>query len=144
LSRIKSNDMNTLFFTHWNIPHDPFIFNANGEMLTRLELIKQLIVRPDRNRSYTNQLVGTDAVFGALIRAMKDHGSYDKSLILVTADTNVKDLGLNMRHVPLLIKRPNQAAFKLIKTEAASLNVKKYLKHFLQEGANDESLLFSI
>ena len=141
LARIKDNSWNTLFYTHWNIPHDPFIFNSNGRMLNRFGLIKQLIMRPERKISYFNQLVGTDAIFGQLISAMKDNGTYDKSLIIVTADTNVKDLGLNMRHVPLFIKRPNQSRLKLIKGEVTTLNLKTYLKHFFQTGICDEKQL---
>lgn len=141
LARIKDNSGNTLFYTHWNIPHDPFIFDSNGKMLSRFELIKQLIMRPERKLSYHNQLVGTDAIFGRLIRAMKDNGTYDKSLIIVTADTNVKDLSLNMKHVPLFIKQPSQSTLKLITTEVASLNLKSYLQHFMQTGKCDEKLL---
>jgi len=141
LTRIKENDSNTFYYSHWNIPHDPFIFDANGKMLSRFELIKQLIMRPERKHCYINQLVGTDVVFGKIMRALKDNGAYEKSLIIVIADTNVKDLNLDMNHVPLIIKHPNQSATKLIKTKVTSQNLKSYLKHFIQTGKCNEKLL---
>jgi len=141
LSRLHQDPRNTLFYTHWNIPHDPFIYDGSGKKLSRFELTKQLILRNDRMLNYCNQLVGTDVVFGQLIQAIKDSGSYDKSLIIVTADTNVGGLDFDMRHVPLFIKRPNQSDPRIIHSTVTNLKITNYIRHFIRSGICDTNLL---
>lgn len=141
LSRIHENSKNTLFFTHWNIPHDPFIYGANGKKLGRLELTKQLIVRNNRMLNYHYQLIGTDEIFGQLIQAMKDSGTYDESLIIVTADTNAGGLGFDMQRVPLFIKRPNQSNPRIINSKVTNLKLTNYIRRFIKSGICENALL---
>jgi len=95
-------------------------------------LIKHMMTRTDRISDYRNQLVGTDRIFGRIIEAMKNNGSYDESLIIVTADTNVKGAGFDMRKVPLFIKYPNQSDSRVIRSKAATLDIINHLKRYLQ------------
>jgi len=127
---ISNNPSNTFFYTHWNIPHQPFIFDSKGRHLKRLALIEQMI-HVDLAEGFQNQLVGTDIFFGEIISAIKGSGKYDNSLVIVTADTNVKGLGYNVQHVPLFIKRPRQSKQRIIDTEVRTVNIKQYLKMFL-------------
>jgi len=141
VTRIRSDSGNTLFYTHWKIPHDPFIYDANGNMLSRIELIKQFIVTPDREQNYRHQLLGTDAVFGRLIQAMKDSGTYDESLVIVTSDHNIAGFGFDMKRVPLLIKRPYQNRSRIIHFRVSTLKCKDYIQSFIRSRKLENTLL---
>ena len=141
LSRIRTNPRNTFFYTHWNIPHDPFIFNVEGKMMNRIELTKNLITKPDRKLKYQHQLIGTDAIFGKLIEALKNSGTYDESLIIVTSDHNIKGYGFNMKHIPLLIKKPYQKRSQILKTKVTTYNLLKYIKYFIEEAKCKNAIL---
>ncbi len=141
LKRIEQGSKGTMFFVHWNIPHDPFIFDRHGNKLSRAVLTKHLIRRPDRMAAYRDQMVGTDAVLGRLVAAMKENGSYDEALLVVLGDHNVGELGLDMTRVPLLIKRPGQKKFFVIRSEAGTIGLFDYLKGYLASGNLDRSVL---
>jgi len=141
VTRIRRNSHSTLFYTHWNIPHDPFIYNQNGDMLSRIELTKQMIITPDREQTYKHQLLGTDAVFGQLIQAMKDSGTYDESLVVVTSDHNIAGFGYDMKHVPLLVKRPHQSSARIIHSRVTTLKCADYIKSFIRSGKSENTLL---
>ncbi len=141
INRVHDNPRNTFFFTHWNIPHDPFIYNKSGNMLSRFELTRQLITSPDRKRQYKSQLVGTDAVLGQLIQAMKDSGTYDESLVIVTSDHNIKGFGFDMKRVPLIIKQPHQNNSNIVHSRVTTLNILNYIEHFIKFGECNSSLL---
>ncbi|MFQ5981689.1 MAG: sulfatase-like hydrolase/transferase [Candidatus Heimdallarchaeota archaeon] len=141
LTRIRRDSRNTLFYTHWNIPHDPFIYDQNGHMLNRIELIKQMITTPDREEKYKHQLRGTDAVFGQLIQAMKESGTYDKSLVIVTSDHNIAGFGFDMKRVPLFIKRPHQRSPRIIHSTVTTLKCVDYIESFIRYGNLENTLL---
>jgi hypothetical protein len=141
VARISTIPRNTFFYTHWNIPHDPFIFNAEGQMFNRIELTKNLISKPHRRIQYQHQLIGTDKIFGKLLEALKNSGTYDESLIIVTSDHNIKGYGFNMKHIPLLIKRPYQHRSKILESEVTTYNLLDFLKYFIKEGECKNTIL---
>jgi len=141
ITRIHEASRNTLFYTHWNIPHDPFIYDKKGNMLNRLELIRQLINKPDRNLNYKHQLVGTDIVFGQLIQAMKNSGTYDDSLVIVISDHNLNGSGFDMTRIPLIIKKPHQNNSRTVYSKVTTLKISSYIKHFIASGGCDDTLL---
>jgi hypothetical protein len=134
VTRIRTVPSNTFFYTHWNIPHDPFIYDADGQMLNRIELTKNLITKPDRKLKYQQQLIGTDRILGQLIEALKNSGTYDESLIIVTSDHNIKGYGFNMKQIPLLIKKPYQEISNIIESKVTTLNLLNFIKKFITEG----------
>jgi hypothetical protein len=134
VARINSNPRNTFFYTHWNIPHDPFIFNSEGKMYSRLELTQNLITKPDRKPNYKHQLIGTDIIFGKIIDALKNSGTYDESLIIVTSDHNIKGYGFDMKHIPLLVKRPYQNRSQIFQSEVKTHNLYYFIKYFIKNG----------
>lgn len=141
VTRVHQDSRNTLFYTHWNIPHDPFIYDGDGNPLNRLELTKGLIIKPDRKQMYQHQLVGTDAVFGWLIQAMKDSGTYNESLVIVTSDHNIAGFGFDMKRVPLLIKRPYQNRSRIIHFRVSTLKCKDYIQSFIRSRKLENTLL---
>ena len=141
LMRINEDSQNTFFYIHWNIPHDPFVYDANGKKLNRFELTKQLILRGDRLLNYRNQLVGTDVIFGKIIKAIKDNNAYDESLIIVTSDTNILWLDFDMLHIPLFIKHPQQSTSRIINSKVTTFKMKNFLQHFLESRKVETNLL---
>jgi hypothetical protein len=141
VTRIRTIPRNTFFYTHWNIPHDPFIFGADGQMLNRIELTKNLITQPDRRLKYQHQLIGTDRILGQLIEALKNSGTYDESLIILTSDHNIEGYGFNMKHIPLLIKRPYQKRSKILESEVTTYNLLNFIKYFIKEGECKNTIL---
>jgi len=139
--RAKEDPRGTLFYSHWNIPHDPLVYGPRGTPLSRFELAKGLVVPPDRRAAYGSQVAGTDARFGEVIAAMKAGGAYDESLVIVTSDHNVAGFGYEMDRVPLLIKRPGQKASRILRVPAATLGLKRYIEHFIETGECSDVLL---
>ena len=132
LKRIIENPDNTFFYLHWNIPHDPFIYDADGQMTGRLELTKELISRPDRGIKYNHQLAGTDRMLGQIIQTIKDSGTYEKSLIIITSDHNIKGFGFDMKRIPLIIKWPYQKKANRVFSKVTSLDIFMMLQLFIQ------------
>lgn len=141
LERIRDNPRQTFFYIHWTIPHDPFIYRADGTPLNRFELSKRLAIKPNRKTAYQHQLIGTDKVFGRVIKALKDSGLYEESLIIVTSDHNIKGYGFNMKHIPLIIKKPHQKKPGTFTHEVTTLHTLKFLKHYLTSGELNLTLL---
>ncbi len=110
-------------------------------MLSRIELIKQMVSTPNREDMYKHQLRGTDAVFGQLIQAMKESGTYDESLVVVTSDHNIAGFGYDMKHVPLLIKRPHQSSARIIHSRVTTLKCADYIRSFIRSGKAKHTLL---
>jgi len=141
ITRIRTNPGNTFFYTHWNIPHDPFIYDADGQMLDRIELTKNLITKPDRKLKYQHQLIGTDRILGQIFEVLKNSGTYDESLIIVTSDHNIAGYGLIMKHIPLLIKKPYQKRSNIIESEVTTINLLTFIKNFIKEGECNNTFL---
>jgi len=141
VTRIRTVPRNTFFYTHWNIPHDPFIYGDEGQKLNRIELTRNLITQPDRSLKYQHQLIGTDRILGGLIRAIKNSGTYDESLIIVTSDHNIKGYGFNMKHIPLLVKKPYQKKTNIKDLEVKTKNLLNFIKYFINEGVCNNSIL---
>lgn len=142
--RIRTSPNNTFFYTHWNIPHDPFVYDVDGLKLNRIEIVKNLILKPDRRLKYHHQLKGTDLILGRLIEILRNSEAYDESLIIVTSDHNISGYGLDMKHVPLLIKRPYQNKKNIIESEVTTKNIINIIKSFINEGRYNNITLGSI
>jgi hypothetical protein len=130
INRIHENAQNTFFYTHWNLPHYPYIFDENGYMLSRFDYTKELLTKPPPMVKYRHQLKGTDKIFGKIIQTLKDNKTYDNSLIIVTSDTNIQ--GYDLQHVPLFIKRPHQKKPKTVKSHVTYPDLFNFIKHFMR------------
>ncbi len=129
--KIASSPDGTFFYIHWNLPHYPYIFNESGEMQQHWDYVGELISRPDSSKKYYHQLRGTDKVFGEVIEAIKKSGTYDKSLIIVTSDTNIA--GYDLEHVPLIIKKPFQNNSHIMNKHTTFMDVFNYTKAFITQ-----------
>jgi arylsulfatase A-like enzyme len=107
----------------------------------RFELTKQLINGPERRIKYSHQLTGTDRMLGQIIQAIKDSGTYEESLIIITSDHNIKGFGFDMKRIPLIIKWPHQQKAKKVFSKVTSLDIFKMLNLFIQSQKYDESPL---
>ena len=141
LKRIIEKSENTFFYLHWNIPHDPFIYESNGKMMSRLELTKQLINGSDRRIMYEHQLTGTDQILGTIIQTIKQSDTYDESLIVVTSDHNIKGFGFDMKHIPLIIKWPHQKKAIKVFSKITSLDIYQIFNFFVKSQKLDRASL---
>jgi len=139
INRIREYPQNTLFYTHWNLPHYPYIFDENGYMLSRFEYTKELLTKPSPKVKYRHQLKGTDKIFGQIIQTLKNNKTYDNSLIIVTSDTNIQ--GYDLQHVPLFIKRPYQKISKTVKSHVTYPDLFNFIKHFILFQNCDSAIL---
>ena len=80
-------------------------------------------------------MLGTDASFGEMMRAAKEGGRWEESLVIVMSDTNVKDLGYEMNRVVLIIKRPGQAEGRMLRGPVTTQNLFGFLSAFFKDGA---------
>ncbi len=86
---------------HLFLPHDPFIFNEEGEALTS-------------RTSYRQQSMFMDVLVGELTSKLKREGIYDESVIIVTGDHGWRTMRPSpetppipsIPHVPLVIHAP--------------------------------------
>jgi len=109
---IRHAPKNTLLFSHWNIPHPPFVFHADGSPSTgKYE---------DIPGAYMEQVLLVDKVIGEITEELKSAGKFDDAMIVLTTDhswqgdpdTTTRSIDGWMYHVPLVIKMPGQVVSK--------------------------------
>ena len=93
-----------LVIVHLPIPHEPFVFDADGGPSR---------FAPLDFAGYPDQLRYADRVFGAFVEALKQAGQWDASWVLVMSDHGVHEQAygqdpVEIRHVPLIVKAPGQ------------------------------------
>jgi len=93
-----------LLVVHLTIPHEPFVFNADGGPSR---------FAPLDFAGYPDQLRYADRIFGELILTLKDAGQWDASWVLLMSDHGVHQYAygqdpVEIRHVPLIVKAPGQ------------------------------------
>jgi hypothetical protein len=93
-------------FVHFSIPHLPFVFGPDGYD-PPFDPLRQ---RPDA--AYVNQLRYSDRLFGEIVTAMQQRGSFDRATIVLFSDHGFRSGGreTNSRHVPFLVKKAGQTA----------------------------------
>ena len=111
LPRLPSN---TFAFIHMLIPHRPYGFHRDGT-----PRIPPSMDDPDGSY-YLDNVCATDAIIGDIVRILKEKGTYDSSLIVLTADHGVRpedaalwerldlETFISEKHVPLIVKYPQQ------------------------------------
>ena len=72
---------------------------------------------------------------------MKDSGTYDKSLVVVTSDHNIDGFGFDMKRVPLFIKRPHARSARIIHSRVTTLKCADYIRSFIRSGKAKHTLL---
>jgi hypothetical protein len=145
LDTIKPVHAPTLNLIHIELPHAPFVFlpscrqSATGLTANGLQgdgdTWKHNWLAIQQFQRHLLQLQCTDRLLGMLIDRMRKAGTYDKSLVVVTADEgdsfkpgghrraltseNIADIAF----VPLLIKRPHQRQGAIVDHRAQGVDV---------------------
>ena len=125
LSNLRNKDIN-FYFLHINIPHAPYIYDYNKNILINFK---------DRDQSnYTSNLILADKFLGNIIDELKKQNIFDESLIILQGDTGLDSLYKNstkeemVGSTPLLIKKSNQKNKSIIDYEINSYELGNYLK----------------
>ena len=89
-------------FSHFYIPHLPFVFNRNGYYDN-----KDPFLQNDEN--YQKQLEYVDHLLGQLIDRIRQNGIFESSELIVLSDHNYRIMFPDKaNHIPLIIKKPYQ------------------------------------
>ncbi|MDR3580280.1 MAG: sulfatase-like hydrolase/transferase [Oryzomonas sp.] len=103
LHYLQTNQNGGFAFLHYPVPHDPNIYNRNTHRYGSNSNIKE---------GYLDNVALTDRLLGEIRTIMEKAGTWDKALIIVSADhhwrQNTYDGIIDKRHVPFLVKLPHQ------------------------------------
>ncbi len=112
LTVLRDQPRKTAALLHYPLPHDPYILDAEGRYLGPQRGTWDLWVKPSL---YHTNIRLLDRFIGGCVAAMKQRGTFDDALIIMTSDhswryeTDPRFAG-PMTHVPLIIKLPGQTA----------------------------------
>ncbi|NQZ96481.1 MAG: sulfatase-like hydrolase/transferase [Myxococcales bacterium] len=94
----------TFLFSHWPIPHAPFVFEADGSYRGPFEGGRT----DGTSADYARSLANVDRVVGDLVAKLRANGRFDDSLLILTSDHGWKKRDAMPLWVPLIVKWPNQ------------------------------------
>lgn len=111
-----------LYFVHELLPHEPFIYDPEGQITTSGEDVTFYDPDADEESVYENyrrQAQHLDRLVGELLDQLQSQGLYGEATIVVTGDHGLRrhslDSGLpiditnEVSHVPLIVKSPRVA-----------------------------------
>jgi len=139
-AQIKEAPENSLFFTHFLIPHWPNIFDENGAG----DYYWSNLIHGEKYKfeeRYAAQLKYVDKKLGEIMSLLKQTGRYDESLIIVTSDHDRSNAAERER-IPLYIKAPFQAEQVIVKEHSSMLWLKFLLEDFLDHQRVNPAVLF--
>jgi len=144
-SRITPTRSPTLYFVHSLLPHAPWLYLPSGKSYggnvrvipgtDRGTFGRDTWLPTQAEQRYLLQLGYTDAGLGLLIRRLKSTGTYDRALVIVTADHGVSFLpGQPRRNVttgnlaalafmPLFVKQPGQHRARVDDSFARTIDI---------------------
>lgn len=95
----------TFSFSHFPMPHPPFVIDADGSFRGPYRRDRSQGTRAD----YRRHLRNVDRIVGLLVAALQRSGRFDDALIVLTGDHGWKRHDRRVLHVPLLVKWPRQS-----------------------------------
>ncbi|MFP6907355.1 MAG: sulfatase-like hydrolase/transferase, partial [Verrucomicrobiota bacterium] len=131
---------------HYPVPHDPFIYDANGKKTT-VDSTQDLSEALRDRQGYLDNLAYLDTLLGQLIQVLKDQGRYEHTLFVATSDHSWRlnaDKGVyiaahedkkpdsKFKHVPLIIHEPGQTEGRLVDEPFPLVNFYNYLEAYLE------------
>ncbi|OGS22911.1 MAG: hypothetical protein A2252_07480 [Elusimicrobia bacterium RIFOXYA2_FULL_39_19] len=141
IEKANENKSNTLFFTHFNTPHVPYIFNKNGFKNEYHKMLLKGTTYKEEER-YLDQLRYVDVKVGEIIKTLKENGSYEDSLIILTTDHPWPWIyRKESERIPFIIKKPNQKKGLKIYNKSYTFNSNKMLKKYYKTNKIDLNIL---
>jgi len=134
----------TFGFFHYCIPHHPFVYDRNG----RRDDITDHSIHVQSPENYLHNLEYMDTVLGQIEKRLKAAGKYENSLIILCSDHTWREdpdyehlrhtqteyfTTEVLRHVPLIIKHPNQREPRQINDKITLDLMQNILKDYFDE-----------
>ncbi|NMW22215.1 MAG: sulfatase-like hydrolase/transferase [Chlorobiaceae bacterium] len=109
-------------FLHYSVPHNPNIYNRRTHTYGTNRDIKA---------GYLDNVALADQILGEIRTTMQKTGSWDKTLVIVSSDhhwrVNTYDGIIDQKHVPFLVKMPDQRKSILISDRFETVNTKQMI-----------------
>jgi len=130
LDTLARSKENTFLFAHLPYPHAPFIFDETGEIVA---LAPHHALIWDET-GYNRHLGFVDYSFGRFIETLKQHNKFDNALIVVLSDHSyrVDPDETDRRHVPMLIKLPDQKDAVTISSKVDTISLRPIIESVLE------------
>lgn len=112
LNVITQQPKNTFAVFHYPLPHNPYLFDEDGEFCGPDKIVYEY----GNVEGYERNLAALDRFIGEVVAAMKRAGRFDDALIILTSDHTFRydpqreagHITCPLTHVPLIIKTPGQ------------------------------------
>ena len=117
---------NTFLFSHWPVPHAPFVFEADGSYRGAFQADRVFGTEADYLRSLRN----LDRIVGDLLGNLEASGRLERSLLILTSDHGWKKRDEVPIRVPLVIKWPHQREGVLVEGAFPTLALPGLLESF--------------
>ena len=109
----------TFLFSHWPLPHPPFVLESDGSYRGPFTSDR----REGDAADYRRHLLYLDRVVGEALDELEDVGRLDESLLVVTSDHGWHHHDPDVLHVPLLVKWPRQRAPEVVRGRFSTLDL---------------------
>ena len=142
---IRTCPDNTFAFFHWPLPHDPYVFNADGTFRGPF----REYIWTGTPEEYMEQVHYADRVLGDLIDCLQDSGKFDRSLVVLTSDHSWHldpDPAFRANedddlHVPLIIKLPGQKRGLRLHNRFETMRLKPLFQAVFRGQSDTETLI---
>jgi len=141
---IREQPRNTFGFFHYHCPHPPYMFNPDGSYRSA----EDTLWHHGSVAGYESSLAAVDTLVGEFTTAMKEVGSFEDALIIVTSDHSWrKDPDRKsgrqtapVTHVPLIVKLPGQDSSFQVASRFDAKNLGGLIEAALVAGATPEQV----
>ena len=121
VNRVLANPIFDLVILHWNIPHEPFIYDYLKDKF--LDNSRSNI---DPVMGYLGNLELTDLTFSSMRKTLEKANLWDSNAVIVSADHRWRKAerldGITSTKVPLMIKLPGHNAGKIVSKKVTAAN----------------------
>jgi hypothetical protein len=140
-SVVMHGSLKTFAVFHYMSPHMPFLFDSEGAPKPcSSKMYKPTI------ENYEDHLGYTDTLIGRFVGMLKERGTYDRSLLIITSDHSwrkdpERDWDKPNTHVPLFIKLPHQRTSAISRKRLELIELGKLIEEVLHNAGRTTDIV---